>query len=97
MTYLEVFFLLQVLDFMTTLVGMRMGGSEMSPFIGWVMRVTDPVIGLTVVKTLGFGLAALCLWIQKQRVIRIVNYIFAGIVVWNVWMILRAVTPQATG
>jgi hypothetical protein len=95
MTYLEIFFLLQVLDFMTTLVGMRMGGSEMSPFIGWVMRITDPVIGLTVAKLIGFALAGLCLWMHKERVIRSANYIFAGIVVWNVWMILRAVSTPA--
>jgi hypothetical protein len=92
MTYLEVFFLLQVLDFMTTLVGLRMGGAEVSPFIGWVMRMTDPVTGLTAVKLLGFGLAGVCLWMQKQRVIRSVNYIFAGIVIWNVYMLLRAVS-----
>ena len=95
MTYLEVFFLLQVLDFMTTLAGMRMGGTEMSPFIAWMMRVSDPVIGLTVAKMIGFGLAGLCLWMQRERVIRSVNYVFAGIVVWNVWMILRAVSFTA--
>lgn len=93
MTYVEVFVLLQVLDFMTTLVGLRMGGAEMSPFVAWVMRMTDPVTGLTAVKVLGFGLAGFCLWKQKHRVIRLANYYFAGIVVWNVWMILRAVTP----
>jgi hypothetical protein len=91
MTYIEVFVLLQVLDFMTTLIGLRMGGSEISPAISWLMRATTPVIGLTAAKLLGFGLAAFALWARRDRLVRWVNYIFAGIVLWNVFNILRAV------
>jgi hypothetical protein len=94
MTYLEVFVLLQLLDFMTTLVGLRMGGAELSPFIAWVMRMSDPVTGLTAVKLLGFLLAGVCLWLGRTRVIHWVNYIFAGVVIWNVYNILRAVGPS---
>ena len=95
MTYIEVFVLLQILDFMTTVVGLRMGGMELSPFIGWLMRLTDPVTGLAAVKLLGFGLAGMCLWFQRTRVIHWVNYVFAGVVLWNVCNILRAVTVPA--
>ena len=91
MTYIEVFIVLQVLDFLTTLIGLRMGGSELSPFISWLMQATSPVMGLTAVKLLGFGLAGFALWSQRGRILHTVNYVFAAIVVWNVFNILRAV------
>ena len=91
MTYIEVFVLLQMLDFMTTLIGIRMGGSELSPFISWLMESTTPVVGLTAVKLLGFGLAAYAMWARRDRLVRWVNYVFALIVLWNVFNILRAV------
>ncbi len=91
MTYLETFLFLQILDFLTTLIGMRIGGGEMSPFIAWLMRMTDPVAGLTLVKLLGCGLAGLCLYLKRPRVIHLVNYLFAAFVLWNVFQILKAV------
>jgi hypothetical protein len=92
MTVLEIFFLLQILDFMTTLVGIRMGGSEMSPFAKWLMQF-DTVAGLMAVKLIGFGLGGVCIWFRRVRVLTWVNYIFAGIVLWNVYQILGASTP----
>jgi hypothetical protein len=89
-TYLEIFVLLQVLDFMTTLVGLRMGGTELSPFIAWVMRLSDPLTGLTVAKLIGFGVVGVCLWLKRPRVIHVTNYFCAGLVVWNLYQILGA-------
>jgi len=91
MTVIEVFFLLQVLDFMTTLVGIRMGGSELSPFAKWLMQF-DTVAGLMMVKFIGFALGGVCIWFRRPRVLNWVNYIFAGIVLWNVYQILGATT-----
>ena len=91
MNVLEVFFLLQLLDFLTTLVGLRMGGSEMSPFARWLMQF-DPVMGLTAVKLIGFGLGAFCVATKRLQILTKVNYVFAAIVVWNLHYILRAVT-----
>ena len=93
MSKVEIFFYLQFLDFVTTLVGLRMGGAELSPIIRMLMQV-DIVFGLSVVKLLGFVLGGVCLW-KRPRVLSWVNYIFAGLVVWNLFNILRAVTPPA--
>ena len=90
MTVLEIFFFLQVMDFMTTLVGLRLGGAEMSPFTRWMMQF-DTVGGLTFVKLLGFGLGGLCVYLKRPRVLRWVNYVFAGVVFWNLYQILGAV------
>jgi hypothetical protein len=91
MTYIEVFFFLQVLDYLTTLIGLRMGGSEMSPIVSWLIHITSPVAGLTAVKLLGFGFAGFAIWTHRTHLIHVVNYIFAGIVVWNLLNILRAI------
>lgn len=94
MNSLELFFLLQVLDFLTTLVGLRMGGGELNPFIRWLMEI-DTVAGLTAVKLLGVAMAGYCVWRKKLRVIGWVNYYFAGLVIWNLLNILRAVSVLA--
>lgn len=91
MTKIEVFVYLQVLDFTTTLIGMRMGGSELSPFVRWMMQ-SDIVVGLSAVKALGAVLGGITLWF-RPRVIIWINYIFAGLGLWNLGNILRAVTP----
>ena len=90
MTITEVFVLLQILDFGTTLIGLRMGGTEMSPFARWLMD-SHTLGGLAVVKLIGFGLGAVCIWRGKLRVLDWVNYIFSGIVLWNLYNIAGAV------
>jgi len=94
MNAIELFFLLQILDFMTTLVGLQMGGSELNPFINWLMGF-DAVMGLTAVKLLGVAMAGFCVWRKRLRVIGWVNYYFAGLVIWNLFNILRAVSVVA--
>jgi hypothetical protein len=89
---LEVFLFLQLLDFMTTLIGMRMGGSELSPFVRWMMSF-DVVFGLAMVKMIGFALGGYCVLTKRLRVIGWVNIFFAGLVVWNLHNILGALTP----
>ena len=93
MTSIEVFILLQILDFMTTLVGLEMGGSELNPFVNWLIKY-DAVIGLTMVQLLGFSMVGYCVWRRRLRVINWVNYYFAALVVWNLANILRAVSIQ---
>jgi hypothetical protein len=88
---IELFFLLQFLDFMTTLIGLRLGGSELSPFTNWMMSF-DVVGGLGAVKLLGFSLGAACLMLKRQRVIAWINVYFAVVVVWNLQNILSAVS-----
>ncbi len=94
MTYTEVFVYLQLLDYITTLVGLRLGASELSPFVRWVMHM-DPMAGLTLVKLFGLVLGGFCLWIHRPRVIQRVNYIFAAVVLWNLSNILWAVSRAA--
>ena len=89
----ELFLYLQVLDFLTTLVGVKIGLQEMSPFVRQLMRA-DPALGLAVSKLLAFALAGFCLWANRAHIIRWINYWYAGLVVWNLCLILTIGHPQ---
>ena len=89
---IEVFLFLQLLDFMTTLIGLRLGGTEMSPFVRWMMSF-DVVLGLSLVKLFGVVMGGYCLVTKRIRVIGWVNIVFAALVVWNLHNILGALTP----
>lgn len=84
---LQVFFYLQVLDVLTTWLGFRIGLSEASPFIRVLMGL-GPMAAVLGSKVLALGLGALCVWTGRLHVIRLINYWYAALVVWNLALIL---------
>jgi hypothetical protein len=84
---LQVFLYLQVLDALTTWLGFRVGLSEASPFIHFLMRV-GPLTGLFGSKITAFALGGYCVWRRRFGVIKWINYWYAGLVVWNLALIL---------
>lgn len=86
---LEIFFFLQVLDVLTTLVGFRLGASEISPFVR-VLTELGPASGVLLSKVVAVGLGAACVGMRKMRLIGWINYWYAGLVLWNLVMIFRA-------
>lgn len=92
MLHFQVFIYLQLLDFLTTLIGLHFGLAEASPFIRWLMQ-WGPALGLTLSKLLAIFLGGLCIWLNKRHVVRWINYWYAGLVVWNICLILA--TRQA--
>ncbi len=94
MTYLEVFVFLQLMDFLTTLVGLRLGLSEASPAIR-IFMTCGSVTGLVLSKLIGFGLAAIALSTGRHRLLNWINYWFAALVIWNCVAILTALRPLA--
>jgi len=87
MVYVQVFLYLQILDFLTTLVGLKMGISEASPLIRSLLHL-GPGIAVASSKIIALGVAGLCLALHRGYVVRWVNYWYAGIVVWNLCNIL---------
>lgn len=83
----QIFLYLQILDFLTTLVGLRIGLRELSPFIRQIMQ-GDPALGLAATKLLAVGLAGFCIWSHRDRIIRWINYWYAGLVLWNLCIML---------
>ncbi|HWZ31316.1 MAG TPA: DUF5658 family protein [Bryobacteraceae bacterium] len=84
---LQLFLYLQLLDALTTYLGLRHGLAEASPFVQFLMRV-GPVIGLLGSKIVAVLLGAYCVWRARYKVISLINYWYAGLVVWNFALIL---------
>lgn len=82
----QVFVYLQVLDVLTTLLGFRLGLSEASPFIQFLLRM-GPVAGLLGSKAVALSLGGVCIWRDRLRVIRWINYWYAALVIWNLALI----------
>lgn len=86
---LQVFIYLQLLDLLTTLVGFKLGAAEASPFIRMLMH-TGPAMGVLVSKLLALALGGLCVYKRKYHLIRWATYWYAGLVVWNLSIMLAA-------
>lgn len=93
LVHLEVFLYLQLLDFLTTWIGMRLGLGEASPFIRQLMHM-GPAAGLLLSKLIAFGLAGVCVWLNKRHIVRWINYWYAALVVWN--MVLMAIVLRGS-
>jgi hypothetical protein len=78
---------LQLLDVLTTLLGVRAGCEEISPFVRRLMDL-DPLAGLGVSKIVAFVLAGTCILLRRQRVIGWINCWYAALVVWNLGVLL---------
>ena len=86
---LEIFFFLQVLDILTTLIGFRLGASEASPFVRLLTEL-GPATGVLLSKGVAIGLGAACIGMRRMHLIAWINYWYAGLILWNVCMIFRA-------
>lgn len=84
---LQTFLYLQVLDVLTTFLGFRMGLSEASPFIRALMGM-GPMAGVLLSKVVALLLGAACVRSGRYHVIRLINYWYAALVVWNLTLIL---------
>jgi hypothetical protein len=86
---LKVFVALQALDIVTTLMGLRVGAGEASPFIGRLMHM-DPVAALLIAKIYAVLLVALALRYKKPRLVVFLNYWFTAVVTWNLGVVIIA-------
>ena len=85
--YLAAFLYLQLLDFLTTMVGMQVGLAESSPFIRWMMNF-NPAAGLAASKIVAVLIAGVCIAIKRPNLIKWVNGWYAALAVWNLCLIL---------
>jgi len=85
--WITAFLYLQVLDVLSTLIGFSLGNAEASPFIRLLVRF-GPVAGLAVSKGVAIGLVAVCFAIKRVRLIRLINFWYAGLVIWNLYTVL---------
>jgi hypothetical protein len=85
----QVFIYLQLLDLLTTLLGLRLGAAEASPFVRLMMHF-GPAAGVIGSKVLALGIGALCLYMNKANVVRWISYWYGGLVIWNLMVMLAA-------
>ena len=83
---MAVFFSLQALDVLTTLIGLKMGAREASFFVGRMLSI-GPLAGLLISKCFAIILAAAALGFHRPRVVVFLNYWFVLIVCWNLFTI----------
>ncbi len=83
---LTVFVFLQVLDVLTTLIGLRLGAGEASAFVGSLMHL-GLVPGLMISKILAVLLVLIALRRKKPQIVVMANIWFAGLVTWNLLLI----------
>jgi hypothetical protein len=84
---MEVFLYLQMLDFLTTWMGLHLRAAEASPFIRYLMHM-GPLAGLFGAKLIAVSLGGFCVWRQRFRVMQLINYFFAALVTWNIAILL---------
>ena len=90
MLIVQVFVYLQLLDFLTTMVGFRLGAHEVSPFIAKLIHTTSPALGVAASKMVGLAIGGICVATNRVRLLSLANYWYAALVVWNLAMILTA-------
>src|SRR5215471_17098658 len=88
------FVVLQVLDILTTLMGLQMGAHEANIFVGGLMRV-GPVAALLIAKIIAVLLVAMALKFKRPRVIVFLNFWFAAVVTWNLGTIAYALVTAS--
>jgi hypothetical protein len=84
---LRVFVVLQVLDILTTLLGLQLGAQEGSMFLGRLMRA-GPVAALLIAKIMAVLLVSVAMRFKRPRIVVFLNYWFAGVVSWNLAVII---------
>lgn len=83
---LGLFIYLQLLDLLTTLLGIKRGASELSPLVQWFIDYS-PKQGIILAKLCVVLLTAV-FYSRKPRIMRSLNCLFAGIVVWNLGILI---------
>ena len=82
---------LQILDVLSTLIGLHFGAREGSSFIGHLVQ-TGPLNGLIISKIIAAGLAVVAVFLNRKRVLVFLNFWFAAVVAWNAIAIAVAYT-----
>ena len=86
---MEAFVFLQVLDLLTTVIGFKHGGVEVSPAIRIYMHVSNPVHGVIISKMIALMLGGYCISKGRSGLFKLVTYFFGGLVLWNLLQFLK--------
>ena len=84
-----IFTYLQILDLMSTVAFMMLGGHEANPLVRFVLSLAhNPLAGLLLVK-LTVVLLGVCCWLGgRERILVHANLFFALVVAWNLTIVI---------
>jgi hypothetical protein len=86
------FLALQLVDLLTTLMGLRLGAGEACPLIRLLIAAgLGRTFGVVAAKLLALTLGGVCVGLHRPNVIRLINFWFAGLAAWNIAIIVRLV------
>ena len=91
MTALWFFVYLQVLDFLTTILFLKLGLGEASWAVAALIR-WSPILGVMAAKLGTIVLGLIAVRHHKERLMRLVNLGYGGVVVWNLVCMILAKT-----
>jgi hypothetical protein len=89
MAPLSLFIYLQLLDFLTTVLFLKLGVLEGN----WMVRVLmrwSPILGVLAAKVATIVLASLAVRFRKDRLMRLANLGYSGVVAWNMIVMILA-------
>ena len=82
---------LQFLDILSTLVFLHQGVTEANPIVRAALSLSfSPAVALVLMKCGGTILAATCWYSGRHRLLRKINFLFVGCVLWNTTAIMIA-------
>jgi hypothetical protein len=56
------------------------------------MHISSPAMGVGVSKIVALGIGGLCMALNRARLISWINYWYAGLIIWNLCVLLSAST-----
>ncbi len=89
---LSFFIYLQVLDFLTTILFLKLGLGEASWIVSALIR-WSPLLGILAAKLGTITLALIAVRLQKERLMRWANFGYSGVIVWNLFCMIIAQPP----
>jgi hypothetical protein len=92
---LIIFGYMQVLDLLSTLAFLQGGVQEANPIVRIAMEATrSPIVGLTVVKSLGLMMGVYCWRSRRVQLLERVNVFFALLVAYNLCCLILALEAR---
>ena len=88
---LTFFIYLQVLDLLTTILFLKLGLMEASWVVAALIR-WSPLVGVLLAKLGTITLAIIAVRFNKDRVMRLANFGYSGVIVWNLVCMIFAKT-----
>ena len=93
MSVLWLFIYLQLLDLLTTVLFLKLGLFEASWLVGALIR-WSPILGVLAAKVGTIILGIIAVRLHKDRIMRLANVGYGGVVAWNLLCMIVAKLPS---